>query len=135
MTGKNGLAEKSQQVKTILIVEDDEDIGVFLELAITTETGYHCLLAADGFHAMEHVKTVVPDLFLLDYQLPNMNGLELYDYLHGQEALQHVPALFMSVNPPMKELEKRRVYAIKKPFELEEMLQPVRAMLEEPASE
>lgn len=126
--------ENRPEVKAILVVEDDEDIGDFLVTALKAEIGCECLLARDGVQALEQVKTLVPDLFLLDYQLPTMNGLELYDHLHGQEELRHVPALFMSANLPVNELEKRRVYTIKKPFELEELIQQVKTLLTEPSN-
>jgi CheY-like chemotaxis protein len=124
--------ETSQQaVKTILIVEDDTDIGTFLVQALAAETVYHALLAPNGVQAIKHAKTLIPDLFILDYQLPRMNGLELYDHLHAQETLQHIPALFMSANAPVNEIEKRHARLIKKPFELDELLQMVQGILDE----
>lgn len=42
-------------------------------------------------------KTVMPDLFVLDYQLPGIDGLELVDRFQAVEALRQVPILFMLV--------------------------------------
>ncbi len=58
-----------------------------------------------------------------------MDGLELYDRLHAKENLKDIPALFMSADVPEKELEKRRIFCIRKPFELEELLQKIEVLL------
>ena len=121
--------EQQHSVKTILVVEDDDDVGAFLVYALKTETPHQALHAPDGVQALEIVKTIVPDLFILDYQLPQMNGLELYDHFQGAEACKKIPTVLMSANLPMREIEKRRVSALKKPFELEEMLQLVEELL------
>jgi CheY-like chemotaxis protein len=118
-------------IKTILVVEDDANVGEFFVQALQQETPYQSMLATDGFEALKIVRRIRPNLFVLDYQLPNMNGLELYDHLHATEGLKNVPALFMSANAPVRELEKRRVYYLKKPFDLEELLQKIDELLAE----
>jgi len=70
--------------------------------------------------------TVSPDLLLLDYQLPDMTGLQLYDRLHAQKAFRHLPAILLSATLPHLELEKRHLIGLYKPFrvaELQEVLQ------------
>lgn len=119
------------KVKTILVVEDDADMGEFFVLALRQETSYQALLASDGSQALKIVKSLKPDLFVLDYELPSMNGIELYDHLQATEGLETVPALFMSANLPTGELKRRRVYYIKKPFELDELLQKIDELLAE----
>src|SRR5579863_7488464 len=98
--------EDSLTVRSILVVEDDEDLGHFIVQAIHDETPYQALLATDGSQALKFIKTLKPTLFLLDYNLPDMNGLELYDKLHSIEALTNVPAIFMSARMP-RELVKK----------------------------
>lgn len=119
------------KVKTILVVEDDADMGEFFVLALRQETSYQALLASDGSQALKIVKSLKPDLFVLDYELPSMNGIELYDHLQATEGLETVPVLFMSANLPTGELKRRRVYYIKKPFELDELLQKIDELLAE----
>jgi DNA-binding response OmpR family regulator len=120
---------KASSVKTILVVEDDIDIGNFLVLALKQETPYEVLLASDGFQALEIVQALKPDLFVLDYLLPRMNGIELYNHLQAMEGFKDIPALFMSANTHVRELEGRRVYYIEKPFELDELLQSIDELL------
>ena len=94
------------QVKTILIVEDDIYIGEVLVQAITQETSFLAILVQSGDEALNTVKGIKPNLFILDYQLPRMNGIELYDELHANKELEHVPALMISAQLPIKELKK-----------------------------
>src|SRR5579863_7253181 len=88
--------EKQGATKTILLVEDDVNIGeVFLQ-AIVQETSYFGVLATSGQEALTIVKSIKPHLFILDYQLPRMNGLELYDALHTMKDFEGIPAVMMS---------------------------------------
>ena len=109
-------------VKTILIVEDDVDIGEFLVQAIEQETPYLPLLVPDGFQALKVVHDIKPDLFLLDYGLPEMNGIELYDQLHAKKDLEDIPTIMLSARLPKREVDKREIASLRKPFQLQELL-------------
>ena len=121
--------QPEEHVKTILLVEDDANIGEVLVQAITQETPYMALLVADGFEALKTVNGIKPNLFILDYQLPRMNGIELYDHLHAIKTLEHTPALMMSARLPHKELEKRQIQGMNKPLDLDEFLQTIEELL------
>ncbi len=121
--------EGRQNLKMILLVEDDHDIGEVLVEAITHESPYQAMLATDGFAALRMVQSIKPGLFILDYQLPGMNGIELYDKLHAIKALVDVPALMMSARLPRQELEKRKIAGMNKPIDLDEFLQTLDQLL------
>ncbi|HYU71902.1 MAG TPA: response regulator [Ktedonobacteraceae bacterium] len=121
--------EGRQNLKVILLVEDDRDIGEVLVEAITHESPYQAMLATDGFEALHMVQSIKPGLFILDYQLPGMNGVELYDKLHAIKALADVPALMMSARLPRQELEKRKIVGMNKPVDLDEFLQTLDQLL------
>ncbi|GHO72427.1 hypothetical protein KSD_01980 [Ktedonobacter sp. SOSP1-85] len=72
-------------VKSILIVEDDPVLGNLLLETFQEETTYQGYLASSGESALMMLSTITPALFLLDYQLPGMNGLELADHLRRRE--------------------------------------------------
>lgn len=116
-------------VKSILVVEDDSDIGLFLVQAITQETTHQAMLVADGFAALKAVKSIKPDLFILDYWLPTMNGIELYDRLHAMKELENIPAIMISAQLPKRELEKRKLNSMNKPLELDEFLRLIEQLL------
>ena len=122
--------EEHSATRTILVVEDDFDIGIFLIEAITQETPYRALLARDATQALNIARTVKPSAVLLDYQLPGMNGIELYDQLHATNGLEDTPAILASAHIPTIAVEERHLPSLKKPFDLEELLQTIEEVLE-----
>jgi len=116
-------------VKTIIVAEDDEDIGSFLVQAISQETNYQAMLLTDGFQCLKAVTNIKPNLFILDYHLPSMNGIELYDQLHAKKELEHIPAIMISAQLPDKDIEKRDVLGMNKPLELDELLHTIEDMV------
>ena len=115
--------------KLIFIVEDDPIMEEFLVLALSDETPYQVIAVPNGFEALEVVKDIKPHLFLLDYFLPEMNGLELSDRLHSIEDLAETPTIMYSTNLPTKELELRHIMGFSKPFELDELLSAIEKLL------
>ena len=96
--------EKNQQlknpVKTILLVEDDSIISELLTQMITQETPYQVLRVPDGLVALDIVQNIKPQLLIIDYRLPFIHGIEVYDRLHNTEGLEEAPAIMLSVNAP-----------------------------------
>jgi CheY-like chemotaxis protein len=115
--------------KFIFIVEDDPIMKEFLVQALSQETPYLVIAVPHGFQALEVVKDIKPHLFLLDYLLPGMNGLELSDRLHSREDLAAIPTIMYSTNLPTKELERRQITGLSKPFELDELLSAIERLL------
>jgi CheY-like chemotaxis protein len=122
--------EEHSPLHTVMIVEDDAHIGAFLVEAITGETPYHALLVGSGLEALETLKYLKPNLLILDYHLPGINGLELYDRIHAMPELVSIPALMMSARLPQHELEKRAIVGINKPFDLDDFLQRIKSLLD-----
>ena len=120
---------KQATEKTILIVEDDTFISEILVLVISQETPYHPLFVPDAFQALTAVNDIKPDLFLLDYLLPRMNGIELYDRLHATLGLEHVQAIMISANLPQQEIKQRQIIGIRKPFGLDDLLNTIEKLM------
>lgn len=118
-----------EQRKKVLLVEDDTNIGEVLALVISQETCHLPILATDGFEALDAVKTFKPHLFILDYQLPRMNGIELYDRLHAIEELSHIPAIMISARLPQRELAKRTILGMNKPIDLDDFLETIERLI------
>ncbi len=111
-------AQSPRNNMTILIVEDDADIAQFLQQLIEEETPYHTVVIDNGETALEEAPRIHPCLMLLDYRLPKLNGLELYDRLQHQEETRDIPSIMMSATLPTKELEERGIYQLRKPMDI-----------------
>jgi CheY-like chemotaxis protein len=122
--------EKNTTARTILVVEDDKDIGELIVHAIQQETPYQAALAENAFKALDQISVIKPHMFLLDYQLPGMDGLELYNLLHTTPELETTPVLFMSANFSSRELDTLRLPYLEKPFGVDELLQLIVGILE-----
>jgi DNA-binding response OmpR family regulator len=125
------LRESQAATKTILLVEDDPYISSFLVEAIAQETPYRAIVASDSNAALKLVRHFSPSLFVLDYGLPSMNGIELYDRLHINQELSTIPAILITANRhiPQQQIQQRRLIAFMKPFELEAFLATIEALL------
>ena len=124
-------------MKTILVVAGDGDIGAFLHGALLQETAYHVLLAKDGFEALQVTHAITPHLFILNYHLQSMNGIELYDRLHARHHLQAIPAILLSTYLPrhQQEITSRNMRGMSIPLELDEFLATVQMSIESPIME
>lgn len=114
-------ASTTRTKKIILVAEDDEGIGTMLAHFISDETPYEVLLVTNARRALQVVQEVKPVLLLLDYHLPSMTGIQLYDEFQTIEALKDVPTIMMSANLPTAELARRRILGLKKPFDLDDL--------------
>lgn len=115
--------------KSILLVEDDGAIAELLVQMIAQETPYRVFAVPDAPQALELVKDIKPNLLLLDYWLPTIHGIDLYDRLCAVENLAQVPTIMLSVNAPLPEIKKRKITYMKKPFDVDKLLQTIHTLL------
>jgi CheY-like chemotaxis protein len=62
-------------MKTILVVEDDKNQLLLYEQELLLE-GYHIITAKDGLEAVKKVREQLPDLIVMDINMPKMDGIE-----------------------------------------------------------
>ena len=72
--------EDKKKSTIILVVDDDELVRMTLSVLVSS-LGYHCLVAGDGFEAIEVLKSTTVDLVLSDIVMPGMDGLELLSHI------------------------------------------------------
>ncbi|MEO8633440.1 MAG: response regulator [Chloroflexota bacterium] len=121
--------EKKKRV--VVIGEDDEPIALLLRDAISDEPGYQAVVVADGALVIETVRQVHADLLILDIMMPGLSGLEVYDRVREDAAIREMPVLFVSANIPQfdNEFRQRNITSVlTKPFDLNDLLQRVRAL-------
>jgi DNA-binding NtrC family response regulator len=117
--------------KTILIVDDDRDIGELLRSIIVDQTQHRVVWIAESDLALEAAAHLRPSLILLDYVMPTLDGLRLFDYMQGVEHIRGVPVVLISARAsiPFEELEKRKIHFLSKPFEMDELLDLVNRLV------
>lgn len=117
--------------RTVLIVDDDRDVGDILQKIILDQTDYKAVWIAESDLALDAAWYLRPSLLLLDYMLPSIDGLDLYDRLQGMEGMRGVPTVLISASEtlPFEELRARGIYLLKKPFELGDLLDMLAQLL------
>ena len=107
----------------ILIVEDDDNIRDLL-VTLLTEEHYHVLSARSGEQALQllarHQQR--PQVLLLDYMLPGMNGISLYDQVSARFGWRGIPTVVMSAALPEQEVTQRSLIGVPKPFDIDALL-------------
>ena len=129
-SNNNQLVEDRQTPnKTILLVEDDTIIAELLVQMITQETYYQVFAVPDAPEALDLVRNIKPQLLILDYWLPTIHGIELYDRLHNTEGRVQVPTILLSVNAPPQEIKRRQSTYLRKPFDMYKLLEAIDKLL------
>jgi len=112
-----------KQRKIVVIVEDNENIAELIKQAITSETDYQALAVNNGSRALEIIRSVKPNLVLLDVMLPGMNGFQIYDAIKSDLLVAAIPIIFITATRHTEEFKKRNIeQIISKPFNVDYML-------------
>ncbi len=78
--------------KRILVVEDQEDNRRIVR-DLLTNAGYEIIEAVTGDEGVVMAETRVPDLILMDIQLPGIDGYEATRQIKAKPALNHIPII------------------------------------------
>jgi DNA-binding response OmpR family regulator len=121
-------------MKKILVIEDEEDFQHLIG-QILDEKDFEVSYAADGREGLETVKSRVPDLVLLDINLPHLNGLEVLKRIRNDSdsAVRDVLIIMLTVRrkdeDQIKGLDIGADDYITKPFRPDELLSRMNAVL------
>src|SRR5574342_693576 len=116
----------------ILVIEDEDRILQFLRRGLTYE-GYRVETAADGASGLALARETPPDVVILDWMLPGLDGLEVCRRLR---AAGDVPILMLTakeaVSDRVQGLDAGADDYLVKPFEFDELLARIRALQRRP---
>ncbi len=118
--------------KTIVCIEDDPvQQGIYQSLL--TRRGYEVIACLTGAETLEKLRTIRPDLLIIDLHLPDITGLELCDALLNLSTTTNVPFLFVSSDDREGQitagLQKGAMDYIVKPFQPSALLAKVSVAL------
>lgn len=105
----------------ILICDDDEDmVSVISKILKKNLYAVDVITQMEGF--MDKVKKLDPDIILMDYRMPDINGVEATKMLREDENSAHIPVVFMSGHELIeKHAQQLNKLYIKKPFDIDKL--------------
>lgn len=116
----------------ILVIEDDPDILNALNIALGS-VGFDVDVMLAGKHIFLN-QFSVPDLFIIDRRLPDVDGLEICRYLKSKPNYKGIPIIVISASPKVKKkaLEAGASDFIEKPFPMQQLVQAIKASFKLP---
>ena len=120
---------------TILVVDDEETIREVVRRYLERE-GFRVTEAADGFEALDTIRTEPPDLIVLDLMLPGIDGLSLTQHLRQD---RQIPIIMLTAkgeaSDRIRGLDMGADDYMAKPFSPQEVVSRVRAVLRRAGTE
>jgi two-component system cell cycle response regulator DivK len=120
-------------MSTVLIIEDNEK-NMKLARDVLQVKGYQTLEAATGEEGVRLAKEKLPDLVLMDIQLPGINGIDAFKQLRADPKTARIPvvALTASVTPTDRSAITAAGFDafVSKPISLKEFLDTVKRLVE-----
>ena len=119
---EEGFLPMAPLLRAILVVEHDPSQGESVTQHFSFKPHHHTQLVTSAAAALNFVKHIKPDLFLLAYHLPDMDGLALYDLLQETRELACIPAIIVGVPLPKQArdvIKTRRLVLLSTPIDLE----------------
>jgi len=93
-------------VTKILYVEDNDDNIYMLQMRFEMLEGYELLLATDGAAGVEKAASELPDVILMDIDLPVIDGWEATRRIKSNEATRHIPVIALTAHAMSGSREK-----------------------------
>ena len=116
-----------------ILIVDDEPFNLDLLEQELTEYDYVVERAGDGVEALEKTRTFKPDVILLDFMMPRMNGLEVLKQLREDPHQKTIPVILLTAKASREDkvagLDAGADDYVTKPFDAIELLARVRAMM------
>lgn len=117
----------------ILSIEDDPEMRGLIQL-IFERLGHRVIGAKRGDFGLEFIKSLKPDVLLLDLMLPDINGWDIYRAMKSDAELSDIPVIIVSArNRAQDEARGRKIEEtdryIQKPFEVPDLINAVNEVL------
>lgn len=108
-------------IRKVLLVDDEVDIRTIGFLSLSRVGGWQTVLASSGIEAVTKAAAELPDLILLDVQMPDLDGLTTFGRLRAQAVTAALPIIFMTAKLQAQDvaryLELGALGVIGKPFD------------------
>ena len=137
MSGKRSRPEQeitAQDKGRLLVMVVDDSITVRkVTTRLLERQGFEVLTAKDGIDAMGAMQDRLPDMMLLDIEMPRMDGFELASHMRNDERLRHIPITMITSRTGDKHRERARQIGIDhylgKPYQEHELLETINRLV------
>ena len=110
----------ARPLNRICYVEDDEDIQRIVRMSLERVGGFTVRVVGDPMLAIDAITEFKPDLVMLDWMMPGMDGPTLFKQMRENAATRELPVVFITAKASPRELDELRslgaVGTISKPF-------------------
>ncbi len=124
--------------KPLVAVVDDSITMRKVTSRVLERNEMDVMTAKDGVDAVEQLQERIPDLMLLDIEMPRMDGYELATHIRNDSRLKHIPIIMITSRTGAKHRERAMDIGVNrylgKPYQEGELMENVRELLEEKAS-
>ena len=120
-------------MQTVLVVDDEFGVAEVLQ-SILEDEGYRVATAINGKQALARLSELTPDLIMLDYMMPIMDGTQTLAAIRNDPAFARIPVIVMSSLEEAAVRETCTDYDrfLRKPFRAMAVLKAVAQLLEQP---
>jgi len=130
---EDGSPQRSIDVRSVLLVDDDDEIRTLGAIVLRKVGGWSVRVAASGAEALALVQAERPDLILLDVRMPELDGPATLALLRARPESAATPVIFLTAESGPGELEADRdrevLGVIAKPFEPLGLAAAIRSLL------
>lgn len=118
-------------MKKIIIADDEHKILMSLEYSFK-KNGYDVYIARDGTEVIEFLKSMTPDVILLDIMMPNLDGYSTLELIKKDDKLKQTKVIFLSAKNNPRDIEKGIELGadayVTKPYSIKKLIQQVEEM-------
>ncbi len=119
------------RLEKIMLIDDEEDIRTVALLALEHVGGFQVEAFGSAQEALARLEEVVPDLIILDYMMPGMDGAQTLEAIRNIPGCASIPVVFMTARVQAREIDRYRqlgaIDVLVKPFDPMRLPDQVRA--------
>jgi len=118
--------------QTVMVVDDSVTVRKVTSRFLERE-GFHVVTAKDGADAMRQLQDTVPDLMLLDIEMPRMDGFEVAKNIRSSSRLKDLPIIMITSRTGAKHRDRALALGVNKylgkPYQEEQLLSNIRELI------
>jgi DNA-binding response OmpR family regulator len=119
-------------MKKIVIVDDEPNIVMTLEYTFK-KNDFEVYIARDGSEALDILKTVVPDVIMLDVMMPKVDGYQTLKLIKENDKLKNTKVVFLTAKNKASDIEKGLKLGadkyLTKPFSVKKIVSEIKALI------